>query len=246
MCNKEIQTDINTIKEVNLQTENKDEIIFNKFINESCIIDDLKYVSLKELVYQYKTWGKINNILNSTDFEQYIVSNFQIKKMLNEKFNIDMKSVIGLNLKDIYYNFNFKNPLGKFEKFITESCVKLPTGKLTRTMIIESYEKWHKINKITDNFSNKKIGVDLSLFLDKYFFKDYFQDGISSYVGWYGVTTKENILKGTGITSSLHNKHKIYNIKFIFRCITGIIECEYFICKFSYFSIYIIYVIIVI
>ena len=157
MCNKEIQTNINTIKEVNLQTENKDEIIFNKFINESCIIDDLKYVSLKELVYQYKTWGKINNILNSTDFEQYIVRNFQIKKMVNEKFNIDIKSVIGLNLKDIYYNFNFKNPLGKFEKFITESCVKLPTGKLNRNMIIESYEKWHTINKITDNFSKKKL-----------------------------------------------------------------------------------------
>lgn len=120
-----------------------------------------------------------------------------------------MKSVIGLNLKDIYYNFNFKNPLGKFEKFITESCVKLPTGKLSRTMIIESYEKCHKI---TDNSLKKKIGNDLSLFLDKYFFKDYFQDGISSYVGWYGITTKENILKGTGITSSLHNKHQIYKI----------------------------------
>ena len=50
------------------------------------------------------------------------------------------------------------------------------------------------------------------MFLDKYFFKNYFQDGISSYVGWYGITTKENILKGTGITSSLHNKNKIYKI----------------------------------
>jgi len=204
-----IQTDI-IIKDINLDTENRDEILFNTFIKESCIIDDLEYVSVRELVYQYKTWSKINNIFNYKDFEQYIESKFIVKKMFNKMFNCDMRCTLGINLKKCFYTFEFKEPYSEFEIFLMNNCVKVPTAKLNRITLRESYEKW------CDNSNKKhpnKTDMDkLCKFLDKYFFKDYFNEGTSSYHGWYGVTIKENILKGTGITSTLCKKIPICKV----------------------------------
>ena len=44
------------------------------------------------------------------------------------------------------------------------------------------------------------------------FFKDYFYEGTTSYHGWYGITINENILKVTGITSTLCKKNKVYQV----------------------------------
>ena len=94
-----VQTDIiikdtklvdNTLDEKDDTTNDKDTIIFNRFINDSCIIDDLEYISMRELVYQYKTWSKINSIFNYKDFEQYIESKFIVKKMFNKMFNLEL------------------------------------------------------------------------------------------------------------------------------------------------------------
>jgi len=206
---KYIQTDI-IIKDINLDTENKDEILFNKFIEESCIITDLEYISIRELVYQYKTWSKINNIFNYKDFQQYIESKFIVKKMFNKMFNCDMRCVLGINLKKCFYSFEFKEPYSEFENFLMNNCVKVPTAKLNRITLRDSYEKW------CDNSNKKhpnKTDMDkLCKFLDKYFFKDYFNEGNSSYYGWYGITIKENILKGTGITSTMCKKIPICKV----------------------------------
>lgn len=204
-----IQTDI-IVKDINLDASNKDEMVFNTFIKESCIIDDLEYVSVRELVYQYKTWSKINNIFNYKDFEQYIESKFIVKKMFNKMFNCDMRCALGINLKKCFYTFEFKEPYSEFEIFLINNCVKVPTAKLNRSTLKESYEKW------CDNSNKKhpnKTDMDkLCKFLDKYFFKDYFYEGTSSYHGWYGITIKENILKGTGITSTLCKKIPICKV----------------------------------
>ena len=118
--------------------------------------------------------------------------------------NTEMNCILGLNLKESFYTFEFEEPFGEFENFLIESCVKLPTAKLNRTTIKDTYEKWClKNNK---DLPNKSKIVSLCKFLDKYFFKDYFFEGESSYIGWYGITIKENILKGTGITSTLCKK----------------------------------------
>jgi len=206
---KSIQTDI-IVKDINLHTENKDELIFNTFIRDSCIIDDLEYVSIRELVYQYKTWSKINSIFNYKDFEQYIESKFIVKKMFNKMFNTDMRCVLGINLNKSFYEFRFDEPLSDFENFLKSNCIKVPTGKLNRSTLKDSYEKWC-------NSNNKKIPTksdinSLCKFLDKYFFKDYFFEGTSSYHGWYGITIKENVLKGTGITSTLCKKISICKV----------------------------------
>jgi hypothetical protein len=206
---KSIQTDI-IVKDINLHTENKDELIFNTFISDSCIIDDLEYVSIRELVYQYKTWSKINSIFNYKDFEQYIESKFIVKKMFNKMFNTDMRCVLGINLNKSFYEFRFDEPLSDFENFLKSNCIKVPTGKLNRSTLKDSYEKWC-------NSNNKKIPTksdinSLCKFLDKYFFKDYFFEGTSSYHGWYGITIKENVLKGTGITSTLCKKISICKV----------------------------------
>ena len=200
------QTDIEAVNIIELDTEDKDEIIFNKFLNDSCVFDDLVYCSKRELVYQYKTWSKINNIFNYKDFEQYLLSKFKSKKMLNEMLNTEMSCIIGINLKK-FYKFEFNEPLTEFQQFLTESCVKLPTAKLNRSTIKDAYEKWCK-EEIPDK--NKIDG--LYKFLDKYFFKDKFYKGDSSYFGWYGISIKENILIGTGINSTLCKKNKIFKI----------------------------------
>lgn len=190
--------------------DDKDVMIFNRFINDSCIIDDLEYISMRELVYQYKTWSKINSIFNYKDFEQYIESKFIVKKMFNKMFNSDMKCVLGINLNKSFYTFEFNEPFSEFENFLINNCVKVPTAKLNRSTLKDSYEKWCGSN-------NKKIlkksDIDsLCKFLDKYFFKDYFYEGTSSYHGWYGITIKENVLKGTGLTSTLCKKISICKV----------------------------------
>jgi hypothetical protein len=204
-----VQTDI-IIRDVDLNTDNKDELIFNKFIGDCCIINEFEYISIRELVYQYKTWSKINNIFNYKDFEQYIQSKFIVKKMFNKMFNSEMKCVIGINLDKSFYTFEFKEPLSDLENFIKSSCVKVPTAKLNRSTLKDSYEKWCQCN---NKKTPKKLDIDvLCKFLDKYFFKDYFFEGTSSYHGWYGITIKENILRGTGITSTLCKKVPICKV----------------------------------
>jgi hypothetical protein len=204
-----IQTDI-IVKDLDLSKNNTDEIIFNRFIKDSCIIDELEYISIRELVYQYKTWSKINNIFNYKDFEQYIESNFIVKKKFNKMFNSEMKSVLGINLNKSFYTFEFKEPLNKFQHFVINNCVKVPTAKLNRSTLKDSYEKWCE----KDEEDCKKTDIDLLCkFLDKYFFKDLFYEGTSSYHGWYGITIKENILKGTGILATLCKKKSICKVR---------------------------------
>lgn len=207
-----VQTDIIIKDNVNLTNDNcdKDVMIFNRFIKDSCVINDLEYISMRELVYQYKTWSKINSIFNYKDFEQYIESKFIVKRMFNKMFNSDMRCVVGINLNKSFYTFEFKEPLTDFEKFLKSSCVKVPTAKLNRSTLKDSYEKWCENN---DRKNPKKSDIDiLCKFLDRYFFKDYFFEGISSYHGWYGITIKENILKGTGITSTLCKRISICKV----------------------------------
>lgn len=204
-----IQTDI-IVKDTNLDTNNKDDILFNRFIQDSCIIDDLEYISMRELIYQYKTWSKMNNIFNYKDFEQYISTNFTVKKMFNKMFNSDMKCVLGINLNKSFYTFEFKEPFSDFEKFVMDNCIKVPTGKLNRTTLKESYESWCVYN---NKSAPKKMDIDLLCkFLNKYFLKDYFFEDNSSYHGWYGITIKENLLKGTGLTSTLCKKVPICKV----------------------------------
>jgi hypothetical protein len=194
-------------KDLDLSKNNTDEIIFNRFIKDSCIIDELEYISIRELVYQYKTWSKINNVFNYKNFEQYLLTKFKTKRMMNNIFNSEMCCLLGIKLKDSFYKFDFAEPFNEFEKFITENCVKIPTAKLNRTTIKDTYEKWCITNGNTK--PNKLKIVNLCKFLDKYFFKNKFYEGDSTYIGWYGITIKENILKGTGLTSTLCKKVKI-------------------------------------
>ena len=209
LTNKEIQTDIEAINTVNFDSSDNDEYIFKKFLEESCIFDDLAYCSKRDLIYQYKTWSKINNIFNYKKFEQYILNTFKSKKMLNENFNVDMCCILGLKLKPQFYNFNFEN-ITIYENFLIEKCIKIPTGKLNRSTIKDSFEKW-LITK--EEPTSKKYTINsLCKLLDNYFLKDFFQDGKSSYHGWYGVTLKENALKGTGITSTMCKKNIVYKI----------------------------------
>ena len=198
---RSVQTDIEAINQPKLETQDKDEMIFCKFIQDSCIINDLEYISIRELVYQYKTWSKINALFNYKDFEQYICCRFTVKKMFNKMFNCEMRCVVGINLKSSFYTFEFKEPLSDFENFLTNKCVKVPTAKLNRSTLKDSYQGWCNDN---NKPPPKKGDIDLLCqFLDKYFFKDYFYEGTSSYHGWYGITIKENVLRGTGITSTL-------------------------------------------
>ncbi len=207
---KEVQTDIESVNKPQLQEEDHDEVIFNRFLNESCVFGDLIYCSKRDLVYQYKIWSKINNIFNHKNFEQYLLDKFQSKKMLNKVLNCEMCCVLGINLKDSFYNFNFHEPYSEFENFLMDSCVKLPTAKLNRTTIKDKYELWCTDKNLT--FPNKQKIVDLCKFLDKYFFKDKFFQGDTTYLGWYGITIKEDVLKGTGITSTLCKKNKVCKV----------------------------------
>ena len=86
LLERSVQTDIAAVNQPELQTEDKDEVVFKRFLNDSCIVDGLEYVSIRELVYQYKTWSKINSLFNYKDFEQYITGKFVVKKTLIKKF----------------------------------------------------------------------------------------------------------------------------------------------------------------
>jgi prophage antirepressor-like protein len=207
---KEVQTDIESVNRPQLQAEDDDEIVFDRFLNESCVFGDLVYCSKRDLIYQYKIWSKINNIFNHKNFEQYLLTKFRSKKMLNKIFNCEMCCILGINLKDSFYNFNFKESHNNFEKFIIDCCVKLPTGKLNRTTIKDKYETWCRVRNL--EVPNKHKIVDLCKFLDKYFFKDKFYQGETTYLGWYGITIKEDVLKGTGITSTLCKKNKVCKV----------------------------------
>lgn len=208
--NKETQTTIEAVNTPILNSDNDDEIVFNRFLNDSCVVGDLKYCSKRDLVYQYKTWSKINHIYNHKNFEQFLLTKFRSKKMMNERLKTEMCCVLGIDLKETFYKFDFPDPHSEFAKFLTECCVKLPTAKLNRTTIRNKYDEWCISNKLPK--SNKKKIVELCRFLDKHFFKDKFFEGETTYLGWYGITIKEDILKGTGITSTLCKKNKIYKV----------------------------------
>jgi phage anti-repressor protein len=212
MVSKEIQTEIEAVKIINLQsTTDKDEIIFNSFFENCCEIDNLVSCTKRDLIYQYKTWSKMNNLYNSDKFEIYLLSKFKTKKLYNEFFKTEMSHLLGIKLKDSFYHFHFQEPYKELEQFLIDSCVKLPTGKLNRTSVKDVYKKW-----CTENNKPMPNNTDdinkLCKFIDKYFFKDLFYSGTSSYHGWYGITLKENFLQGTGLSSRMCIKNKIYKI----------------------------------
>jgi phage anti-repressor protein len=205
------QTDIEAIKDTELETNDKDEIIFNDFFKNCCIVDNLVHCSKRDIFYQYRTWSKIHNIYNYEKFEIYLTSKFKQKKIYNELFKADISNILGIRLNDNFYKFEFDEPLDPMQIFLTENCIKLPTAKLNRSSIKDSYEKWCEQNDIKVNNISSEINK-LSNLIDKYFFKDLFKLGESSYYGWYGITLKENFLQGTGLSNTMCKKNKIYKI----------------------------------
>jgi phage anti-repressor protein len=211
MASVEVQTDIESISVAELKTTDKDEIIFNSFFEKCCKVDNLVSCTKRDVIYQYKTWSKMNSIYNSDKFEVYLVSKFQTKKLYNEFFKAEMLHVLGVKLNDSFYDFTFEEPLEEIGQFLKDCCVKLPTAKLNRSSARDAYKKWCKDND--KPIPNDIISVNkLCKFIDKYFFKDLFYTGTSSYHGWYGITLKENFLGGTGLANVMCKKNKVYKI----------------------------------
>ena len=197
------------IEEINLK--DKDEIIFDNFFKNCCKMDDTFYCTKKDIVSQYKTWSKMNSIYNTEKFENYLLKKFNIKKKYHKLFETEMISVLGIKLNDSFYTFTFEEPFEELEQFLIDSCIKLPTAKLNRSSIKDVYEKWCKEKNKKIINTNSTINK-LCQFIDKYFFKDLFYNGDSSYHGWYGITLKENFLQGTGLNNTMCKKIKVYKI----------------------------------
>jgi prophage antirepressor-like protein len=205
---KEVQTELLIDLPNSFDSFNNETCLFQRFIRECCIIDEIQFVNIKYLVQQYKMWAKMHNITNYKEFDTYIRSKFEIKQMIDPTLQSNVLCVKGITLRREFTEFNFQKPFSDFEQFLVDKCVKRPTARINRTNLRIKYLEWKK--QTTPNFTMTKLEEQqFHAFMNKHFFHDLFYDGKTSYLGWYGVAIAEESLIGSGALISNNKKRTI-------------------------------------
>ena len=152
----EISTQTDEIEEipnvlpVALIEKNERTILFNKFIEEECIVHPDAEVSSKIIAGQYRIWTKNADKEIYHCFKEYLNKRFVYGRIKKQDKNQVVNGYIGVKLKEIEY----KKSLVKTdeETFIFHSCIFSPDGKVLFSRLKSEYIKWLKDvkNIITD------------------------------------------------------------------------------------------------
>jgi hypothetical protein len=152
----------------------------------------------------------MNNMINHKEFEEFIKNKFTSENIYNELFRVYTITLKGISLKSHFYNFNFNEPYTEIQEFLIDKCTKLPTGRVNKSIVYQTFTKWKQLKepnyKISKNDENK-----IYAFLNKYFFHDLFYTGKTCYLGWFGISIKGDEESGASLTAK-HKRLAVYKI----------------------------------
>lgn len=151
------QTDIEQIPSVlpvAIIEENEKIKLFNKFIEEECIVRSDVETSSTDIVGQYRIWSKNADKETFHFFHEYLKKRFVYGRIKKQNKNQVVYGYLGVILKELKY----KKGLVKTdeETFIFHSCIFSPSGKILFSKLEEEYIKWLKnVKNITTNIQEK-------------------------------------------------------------------------------------------
>lgn len=133
-------------------------ILFEKFINECCIIRSDVEVSSNDIEGQFRIWSKIVNKDTYHLFIHYMKTRFKYDRLKLQDQLHTVNGYIGIKLKDIDY---LKQPENSDEQtFVFHACSFSPKGKVLNSDLLDAYKKWKisigKHVNINDNDNLKK------------------------------------------------------------------------------------------
>jgi len=191
----EISTQTDEIEEipsalpVAIIEKNERTILFNKFVEEECIVHQDAEVSSKIIAGQYRIWTQNAEKEIYHSFNEYLNKRFLYGRIKKQDKNQVVNGFIGIKLKEIEY----KKSLIKSdeETFIFHSCIFSPDGKVLFSRLKSEYIKWLKdIKGITTNIDNKIKDLKKYLNSSPYTLKANVWENNGNGNGFYGIYLK--------------------------------------------------------
>jgi len=191
----EISTQTDEIEEipnvlpVAIIEKNERTILFNRFIDEECIVHPDSEVSSTDIAGQYRIWSKNAEKEVYHLFNEYLKKRFVYGRIQKQNKKQVVNGYIGVRLKPIEY----KKSLQKTdeETFIFHACIFSPSGKVLMLKLEEEYIKWLKeVKNITSNLDEKIKNLKNYLKLSQYTLKSNVWTQSGNGNGYYGLYLK--------------------------------------------------------
>lgn len=152
----EIQTDDTLILE---QPVDDNTQIFDKFIEECCIVRPELEVSSVDIQGKFRLWRREASKETFHKLNEYMKTKFQPGRISgNDKDRVVM-GFIGLSLKETEIKIQLSIDLNdnEIEQFIIQNCLLIPSGKILTDVLTKEFIEWKKrINKPFEDESIEK------------------------------------------------------------------------------------------
>jgi len=156
--NIETQTDENGFmnKKINDNYNNTDNNKIKKFIDEMCFLHKDVEVSASKIKGLYRLWCREANKKNTTEFTDYLNTNFKYVRLKNQDENNIIMGYKGINIKEIKYEKSYMS--NDVEDFLFQKCIFIPEGTVLISDIVDDFIKWKKnMNKNINNNEKEDI-----------------------------------------------------------------------------------------
>lgn len=149
--NSDTQTEDNDfmINEIN---KNQNNPKITNFINEMCIIHKDIEVSASRIKGLFRLWCREANKKNTTEFTDYLNTNFKYIRLKNQDENNVIMGYKGISVKEIIYKKTLIN--NDVDDFIFNKCIFIPEGTVLISDIIDEFIKWKK--NLDKNITNNE------------------------------------------------------------------------------------------
>ena len=142
--NIETQTNENDFmnKKINDNYDNTDNNKIKKFIDEMCFLHKDVEVSASKIKGLYRLWCREANKKNTTEFTDYLNTNFKYIRLKNQDENNIIMGYKGINIKEIKYEKSYMS--NDIEDFLFQKCIFIPEGTVLISDIVDDFIKWKK------------------------------------------------------------------------------------------------------
>lgn len=149
--NIETQTE-DDILMINKINDNHNNFKIKNFISEMCIIHKDVEVSASKIKGLYRLWCREANKKNTTEFTDYLNTNFKYTRLKNQDESNVIMGYKGISVKEINYEKSIIH--NDVEDFIFNKCIFIPEGTVLISDIIDEFIKWK--NKMDKNVTNNE------------------------------------------------------------------------------------------
>jgi len=129
---------------------------FNEFVNTCCIVRSDVEVNCKDIIGQYRLWGKNTKKEVTIAFKNYLDMRFKYCRLQVQDKNQVVNGYKGVSLKEIDYKKSMTP--SDVETFLFEMCIFTPSGTLLKTTLTEHFIEWKQnVKKMITNEEPNEI-----------------------------------------------------------------------------------------